>query len=614
MANTNVFAPATDKFVVIENLSKFWEKSKDYIDTADASIKDDVKSISDAIGDSNTGILKDLADLRADINGLSGGDSGVGSISTQINNALATLDADDAAVDGKYISSVTQVDGKITVIREDLPDFSEAISDAEQAAKDYADEKVDDVSTAVDGLSTRISGLENLNRAVDASYDGQFIYLIDKDGNKLGAGFDASEFIVDGFLDAVAFEEVEGVKTNNLVFTFNTASGKTSFTVDFSKYVDAYHADNVSLELNSETNTFSIKNVDATKTTLGADIQIAGGPLANDIAESGEVWPEGWTKDGVKIIPQGKSLEEILTALFLKVVNGTVSWGTASWSPTINDPSATLSSSELEVGSSIKVTKLAAGAVDAKSRTATCICSEGYFNADASGNPTGSCVSGNKTISIDGSIEGTAALTCKWNGNVETITVNSTELEVVEGTNTLNVAQSGQTAKCDALPTTKVFAATNTKTLLQNVHATFTDTDPEDKALTKSKDFTMTGKYKYFMGYSSNTLFSQFNSAGVRALTTKTGWITKDGTTTIVDGNAIKSNGKSIVIACPAKYKLATINNGVGANIIDNFTTKGSYGSVDVTTGNITTVYTVYVYPITNGAEVEFKNVTLTKA
>ena len=146
MANTNVFAPATDKFVVIENLSKFWEKSKDYIDTADASIKDDVKSISDAIGDSNTGILKDLADLRADVNGLSGGDSGVGSISTQINNALATLDADDTAVDGKYISSVTQVDGKITVIREDLPDFSEAISDAEQAAKDYADEKVDDVS------------------------------------------------------------------------------------------------------------------------------------------------------------------------------------------------------------------------------------------------------------------------------------------------------------------------------------------------------------------------------------------------------------------------------------------------------------------------------------
>jgi hypothetical protein len=117
------------------------------------------------------------------------------------------------------------------------------------------------------------------------------------------------------------------------------------------------------------------------------------------------------------------------------------------------------------------------------------------------------------------------------------------------------------------------------------------------------------------LGYSDNTLFSQFNSASVRALTTKSDWITVDGTTTILDANtAIKSNGKSIVIACPAKYKLTTVNNGVGANILDNFTTKGSEGTVDVATGNITTSYKVYVYPITNGAEVEFKNVTLTKA
>ena len=71
------------------------------------------------------------------------------------------------------------------------------------------------------------------------------------------------------------------------------------------------------------------------------------------------------------------------------------------------------------------------------------------------------------------------------------------------------------------------------------------------------------------------------------------------------------SNGKSIVVACPAKYQLATIQNGVGANILPNFT---SAGNVDVTTGSITTSYKVYVYPITNGAAVEFKNVTLTKA
>lgn len=621
MANTDNVASATRKLVDIENLRKFWEKSKNYIDTADASINAEVEQtvqqINEVIGDSSSGIVKNLADLRADIDKITGGDSGAGSINTQITNAIAALDTDDAAVDGQYISSVTQVDGKISVARKVLPDFTDDISAAKQAAIDHADEKVADVSTAVDGLSTRISGLEGLNRAENVGYDRdtKTIYLIGKGGTKLGDGFNASEFITDGFLDSVAFQEDGGNKTNNLVFTFNTASGKDAFTVDFSKYVDVYHADNNSLELDSTTNTFSIKNVDATKTTLGKTIQIAGGPLANDVAESNEVWPAAWQDEGGnRVIPAGATLEEILSTLFLKVINGTVTWGNASWTPSVNAPTAALSATELEVGSVVKVSTLSAGTANGGTRTATCTCSQGYFDADAGGNATGSHISGNKTISVNGTVDGTASLSCTWNGNGQEITVNSTELSVIEGTNRLVVSQSGQTAKCDALPTTKVFGATNTKVLLDNVHATFSDIKPADKALTSSKEVTMTGKYKYFMGYSRNTAFSDFNSASVRALTTKTGWVINNGTTEIVGATAIKSNGSSIVIACPATYKLASINNGVGANIIDSFTTKGSHGIVPVTTGNIVTDYNVYVYPITNGAEVEFKNVTLTKA
>lgn len=618
MANTDNVASATRKLVDIENLRKFWEQSKNYIDTADASINAEVEQtvqqINAVIGDSSSGIIKNLADLRADIDSITGGDSEAGSINTQITNAIAALDTEDVAVDGQYISSVTQVDGKISVARKDLPDFTEKISTAKQEANTYTDGKVKDVSTAVDGLSTKISELEGLNRAENIGYDRKTktIYLIGKGGTKLGNGFNASEFITDGFLDSVAFEEVDGNKTNKLVFTFNTAAGKAPFTVDFSKYVDVYHADNDSLELNSDNNTFSIKNVDATKTTLGKTIQIAGGPLANDVAESNEVWP--WNEGGNRVIPAGKTLEEILSALFLKVVNGTVTWGNASWNPSVNAPTVALSATELEVGSVVKVSTLQAGTANGGTRSATCTCSQGYFDADAQGDATGNHISGNKTISINGTVDGTASLSCTWNGNGQEITVNSTELSVIEGTNRLVVSQSGQTAKCDALPNTKVFGATNTKVLLDNVHATFTDTKPADKALTSSKEVTMTGKYKYFMGYSSNTEYSQFDSASVRALTTKTGWVVNNGTTEIVGATAIKSNGNSIVIACPATYKLASVNNGVGANIIDSFTTKGSQGIVEVTTGNITTEYKVYVYPITNGAEVEFKNVTLTKA
>jgi hypothetical protein len=620
--NTNVF-DANKKFVDFEGLDYFWEKAKAHIDDADKAlaedldkVESDVDGLKTTVGNAESGLVKDVAQLRTEVNALGGAEGG---ISGMINNAINELDVTDEAVEGQYVSSVSEVDGKIVVTREDLPDFTDAINTAEQNAKNYADGKASANATAINGLADRVASLEGIEKAVDVVYGtDKFIYLVDAEGNKIGDGFDASDFIVDGMLDSVEFETVDGVKTNNLVFTFNTASGKDVVKVDFSKYVDVYHADNTSIALDSTTNTFSVKDVDAAKTTLKSSIQIAGGPLANNIAETNDVWPSDWKDtDGNKIIPQGKSMEQILTALFLKVIDGTVKWGNASWDPTIGKPSITLSSSgPVEVGTTIKVTKLQAGAVDAKKRSITCTCSQGYFNADADGNATGTHQTGNKTVSVTASIDGDASLACTWNTVATDITVNSTELDIAEGTNTFAVSQSGQTAQCDAFSAVKVFAATNTKTLLANVSATITDTTkPADKPLTNSNSATCTGKYKYFLGYSDNTLFSQFNSTSVRALTTKSDWITVDGTTTILDANtAIKSNGKSIVIACPAKYKLTTVNNGVGANILDNFTTKGSEGTVDVATGNITTSYKVYVYPITNGAEVEFKNVTLTKA
>lgn len=113
------------------------------------------------------------------------------------------------------------------------------------------------------------------------------------------------------------------------------------------------------------------------------------------------------------------------------------------------------------------------------------------------------------------------------------------------------------------------------------------------------------GAYKYFMGYSTKTSYDQFNSDDVRDLTVKTGYI--NGSTSVVGSTAIKSDGTSIVIACPNKYTLKSIQNGVGADILSNFES----GEVTVTTGESETIYTVYVYPITNGAKVEFKNVTI---
>jgi hypothetical protein len=93
----------------------------------------------------------------------------------------------------------------------------------------------------------------------EARADGKkYIYVTGKDGVEIGK-VDTTDFVVDGMLDSVVFEEIDGVKTNNLIFTFNTASGKESFTVDFTKYVDTYKADETTITLDSATNTFSVK-------------------------------------------------------------------------------------------------------------------------------------------------------------------------------------------------------------------------------------------------------------------------------------------------------------------------------------------------------------------
>lgn len=146
---------------------------------------------------------------------------------------------------------------------------------------------------------------------------------------------------------------------------------------------------------------------DVTRTT--DSIQIAGGPLANNIAETNDVWPTGWTDDsGNKIIPEGKSLQEILSALFLKVVYGTVKWGSVSWSPSVDAPTVTLSSNgPVEVGSTVTISTLTAGTAKGGTRSATCTASQGYFDS-----VDGSHNSGNKKVSVNGTVSGTATLAC----------------------------------------------------------------------------------------------------------------------------------------------------------------------------------------------------------
>ena len=334
------------------------------------------------------------------------------------------------------------------------------------------------------------------------------------------------------------------------------------------------------------------------------DIQIAGGPLANDVAESNEVWP--W-KDaaGNKIIPAGKSIQEILAAMFLKVVDGTVKWGAASWKPTIANPTVALSSNgPVEVGSTVTITTLTAGAVDGKTRSVTCTCSQGYFEADADGNATGSHKSGNKTISVAGSVTGTASLSCTWNG---TACNASDNLIVVEGTNTVKASQSGQVATCNALPTTKVFAATNTKVLLSDASATFSESKPADISLNSSNTDTIEGKYKYFIGcYGDSTYADKTYTVESIRTTDKKEEGFMNGKT-INTSITVPAGTKGMYIAIPEGVdntgaslnviQTTALNTPVGGEMAENLRTMTAFNCAGTATKN----YKVFTWSFPGG-------------
>lgn len=385
---------------------------------------------------------------------------------------------------------------------------------------------------------------------------------------------DAKPFIKDGMLKSVT------ISNGNLVFTFNE-DGINPVSIPLT---DIFNPNNYYNKSEIDEMAGDIKTKEA--------ITVAGGPLADDL---GDNWPtdEGW-KDaaGNKVIPAGVSLEDILTKLFLKEVPGTVSKGSISWNPTMGKPTATLSSNgPVEVGTEITATVAVNDTVSNNTRSCTVTASQGHFTS-----LDGSWVSGNKVISKAGTTSGANALTCKWNDTTMTITSGSTKLKVVSGTNTLSVSQSGLKASVDALPTTTVYASTNTKKVLSDVSVTVTDTKPADKALAAtSNSDTITGYYRWMAYASASNAFSK----------TETSW-------KFTNANSVASvtvpDGQYLVIAVPSGFTLKTATQ-MGLDFKDSLTSE-TVNNVTIG-GTSKHTYTKYYWKNTSGSAATIDNITI---
>lgn len=444
------------------------------------------------------------------------------------------------------------------------------------------------------------------------------IVLAGKDGAEIGS-VPTSKFVVDGILENVEIVEVtaekpvEGYEAGStlLKFSWNTDGGSKVVYIPTAELTD----------------------IKANNVEIPTTIPVEGGPLATDAVKA--LYPNG--------IPANATIQDVLFKLFCEEKwPGTITTANASITSTMGKPTVTMSTSTVEVGSTVEYS-VASGksnysATGHKASGFTYGYAESVGGAKVSSNTSKEGGKGTVTIA-DGTISvtvtaPTGATATSGSKDATTVTEANTAgfvtvsgtYTAVEGNNKVTASNSSATYSCtfNSLPVyygvSNLGSTTNTdadnKTYPSTKKDSITKTSTSVSA-SETTGKTTPGAYKYFLGYGDYTAIDQLDSAKVRALTTKSGWITKDGTTTIVGGTAIKSNGKSIVIACPSKYKLSSVDHATGSSLLPLFTNKGVQGTVSVKlaggTGTDHT-YNVYIYPITTGAEVEFKNVSLTKA
>lgn len=484
-----------------------------------------------------------------------------------------------------------------------------------------------------------------INATVSLEYDeaNRRIKLLGKEGADLGS-VDAAAFIKDGMLDDVEIVEAseespvgENTSGKYIVFTWNTdGNTKTDFiavselaktyvpgaaiTISDSNEIGVNIAGSTEEQTNylvNGSNGLKVSEMGANVTTTKQPIQVVGGPLADDLKD---IFTDN-------IIPAGTSVETILMKMICKEIfpTASTSQGSLSTSMSLTTLALNPTDSTLEVGSKVTTNALTASRSTYTATPAKITgLSNGYAETETGEKKTGNIEFALTDITEDNSDH---KITLSYSGFTETApaaatgdgsaTMPAQTLVVREGACKVTASAEGSRYTATSPSVSKTYWNISNVNTRQSETKTIA-TKSLSSTASKSTNDSVTGVYKYFAGYydfaSNQNVVDVFTSDIIRGLTTHTGNITKDGTTTLVGTTSVTSNGKSIVIAVPSKYKLATFQNDLGGSELANFSKTGTVAVANPTNTAFTTNYTVYVWPVAGGATITYKNVTITKA
>lgn len=177
---------------------------------------------------------------------------------------IASLKSEDVAINGKINSLDTliyTVSGNVEhrivdVINELTTEMQKGDNTTLEASKAYTNSAVADAKIYTDTTVENAVNDINAKKVVDVVYDGgnKKIFLTFANGS-MSTGFDASEFVVDGMLNNVTFDDVR----NEIKFIWNIDGGISDITVPLNKFVDQYKIadDSISYLYISEENKIS---------------------------------------------------------------------------------------------------------------------------------------------------------------------------------------------------------------------------------------------------------------------------------------------------------------------------------------------------------------------
>lgn len=270
---------------------------------------------------------------------------------------------------------------------------------------------------------------------------------------------------------------------------------------------------------NADTGTITISSK-AGETTTKNNIIIAGGPLANNVTETGDTWPTDWKDDaGNKIIPKDKSLEDILKALFLQEKYGTLTDPVYAWDPALsNKPSVDIKKDTnsvidalVPVGTEVTVS-FAIHEGETNQATATVSGATYGYSLDGTTIKDGTSYTANATgQDVRGTLEIESAT---FQGVDVKSQQAAAKYNVKEGDNTLSVTQSGRTATPGSFVDATVYNVSNTKTINREDFKTINQARFEaatsvyaggSKALSNSISVKVTGYYPIYYGWLAET-------------------------------------------------------------------------------------------------------------